>query len=96
MIECSESFARWAASRMFDAEVSSRQDVGDALGELTNMVGGNLKALLPGPNRLSIPDVRHDAKAEQDPAEGDTLWLDCGGEHIVLKVCARPSVAVSV
>lgn len=29
----------------------------DALGELTNMIGGNLKALLPGPSYLCLPAV---------------------------------------
>lgn len=29
----------------------------DALGELTNMVGGNLKALMPGPSFLCLPAV---------------------------------------
>lgn len=29
----------------------------DALGELTNMIGGNLKALLPGPSFLCLPAV---------------------------------------
>jgi len=29
----------------------------DATGELSNMVGGNVKALLPQPSRLSLPSV---------------------------------------
>ena len=33
----------------------------DALGELTNMVGGNIKALLPVPSRLSLPAVAEGA-----------------------------------
>jgi chemotaxis protein CheX len=32
-------------------------DVRDALGELTNMIGGNVKALMPGDNYLSLPTV---------------------------------------
>ncbi len=50
---------RRAASIMFGMEepaVGSDQMV-DALGELTNMVGGNLKALLPAPCKLSLPTV---------------------------------------
>ena len=31
--------------------------VRDALGELTNILGGNLKALLPGPCHLGLPTV---------------------------------------
>ena len=50
---------RRAASIMFGMEepaVGSDEMV-DALGELTNMVGGNLKALLPAPCKLSLPTV---------------------------------------
>jgi chemotaxis protein CheX len=39
------------------AELGSRE-VYDAWGELVNMVGGNLKALLPPPATLSLPHVR--------------------------------------
>jgi chemotaxis protein CheX len=45
-----------------------RDDVADALGELTNMVGGNVKSLLPAPSRLSLPVVRVGPRPE-DGAE---------------------------
>ncbi|UDY24077.1 chemotaxis protein CheX [Nocardioides sp. Kera G14] len=32
-------------------------DVADAVGELVNMVGGNIKSLMPGPSVLSLPAV---------------------------------------
>jgi chemotaxis protein CheX len=44
-------------------------DVTDALGELTNMVGGNVKSLLPAPSRLSLPVVRVGPR----PADGAAL-----------------------
>jgi chemotaxis protein CheX len=58
-VQCSETHARLAAEAMFMAEPGSLGDdeVSDALGELTNMVGGNVKSLLPEPSRLSIPSV---------------------------------------
>lgn len=48
-----------AAEAMFAADPGSldASEVADALGELTNMVGGNIKSLLPEPNALSIPSV---------------------------------------
>jgi chemotaxis protein CheX len=48
-----------AAEAMFAAEAGSLSwdEVSDALGELTNMVGGNIKGLLPAPSTLSIPSV---------------------------------------
>ena len=33
------------------------EDMQDAIGELTNMLGGNIKALLPGECHLSLPAV---------------------------------------
>lgn len=38
-------------------EAVAPEDVTDALGELANVVGGNIKALLPAPSVLGLPDV---------------------------------------
>ncbi len=59
LIECSERTASQAAGAMFGAPSASlaADDVQDALGELANMTGGNVKALLPGPSTLSLPTV---------------------------------------
>ena len=32
-------------------------DIADALGEIANVIGGNLKSTLPGPSLLSLPVV---------------------------------------
>jgi chemotaxis protein CheX len=47
------------AATMFDTqpEVVTDAEVVDALGELTNMIGGNIKSLLPAPSQLSLPMV---------------------------------------
>jgi len=59
VLQCSAEHAVEAAEAMFAAEPGSLSaaEVADALGELTNMVGGNLKNLLPEPSSLSIPSV---------------------------------------
>ena len=56
---CGRSVVRAAAARMFSVpEVQlTDEDLRDALGELTNMVGGNIKALLPGSEFISLPTV---------------------------------------
>jgi chemotaxis protein CheX len=33
------------------------EDVADAVGELANMIGGNIKGLMPGPSVLTLPVV---------------------------------------
>jgi chemotaxis protein CheX len=58
-LQCAATLAAQAAATMFGigpAEVRADQ-IQDALGELANMVGGNIKALLPEPSRLSLPTV---------------------------------------
>ena len=59
IVEAPASHATAAAEAMFAAEAGSLtwDEVSDALGELTNMVGGNIKGLLPAPSTLSIPSV---------------------------------------
>ena len=37
--------------------VLDQEDVDDALGELANVLGGNVKAVLPGPSVLGLPEV---------------------------------------
>ncbi|MZH42378.1 MAG: chemotaxis protein CheX [Nitrospinae bacterium] len=36
---------------------SSNNEREDAVGELINMIGGNIKALLPEPSKLSVPTI---------------------------------------
>jgi chemotaxis protein CheX len=58
-LHCSSGLARQIAALMFDvSEQAATHDMTvDALGELANMVGGNIKALLPSPCQLSLPTV---------------------------------------
>jgi chemotaxis protein CheX len=59
LMDCPEELARQAAATMFQLDYAAVQedDVYDALSELTNMVGGNLKGLLPGPSKLLLPAI---------------------------------------
>jgi len=58
-LDCTDEIARRVAAVMFEAdpESLSTEEIQDALGELTNMIGGNIKPLLPGTSRLSLPSV---------------------------------------
>lgn len=58
MLSCEQTLATSLASELFGADVPVTQgDVRDTVGEVTNMLAGNLKALLPDPSRLSLPTV---------------------------------------
>ena len=59
VFECAMNLARRATELMLGMEAgsASSDDVYDAVGELTNMIGGNLKSLVPFPSQLSLPSV---------------------------------------
>ena len=60
LMECSTELARKATARMFDkaAHEVKAEDIRDAVGELTNMIGGAFKSLIPGTCFLSMPILR--------------------------------------
>ena len=71
------------------------EDIADAFGEIANVVGGNVKAALPGPSALSLPDVG-EAPAVRNPADlcrVDVLWR---GEPLSISVQgALPALPVT-
>ena len=59
------------------------EDVDDALGELANVVGGNVKAVLPGPSALGLPEVGSAPAAGPDTCRVDLLWR---GQSLTISV----------
>lgn len=59
VLALSPAIAREAASSMLEIPISAvnQTDLSDVAAELVNMVGGNLKSLLPGPSYLSLPTI---------------------------------------
>jgi chemotaxis protein CheX len=69
--------------------VLDAEDIEDALGELANVVGGNVKAVLPGPSALGLPQVGPTPEAG-DPADVvrvDLLWR---GQSLTVTVQGSP------
>ena len=58
-LECSQRQACELAGHFLgsDPPDTANDDVRDVLGELANMIGGNIKSLIPGQIRLSMPSV---------------------------------------
>ncbi|SFF63838.1 chemotaxis protein CheX [Blastococcus tunisiensis] len=54
--------------------VLDAEDVQDALGELANVVGGNVKAVLPGHSVLGLPEVGSAPEPGPDALRVDLLW----------------------
>jgi CheY-specific phosphatase CheX len=97
-LACASPLARRAAGALLEVppEAVSGDDVRDALGELTNIIVGNVKALLPAPSRMSIPAVRECAfesvrdEPPDDPGADRSgareLWFSCEGEALVVSL----------
>jgi len=58
-LHCSAPLARSIAAAVFQVEADNAgsDEILDALSELTHIIGGNLKALLPHPVTLSLPSL---------------------------------------
>ena len=88
-LTCTEELARVSAACMFTVppEELEKDDIPDALGELVNIVAGNLKAMLPAPAELSLPQVS-DGAAPPLPASGvqTRMTFECGGHQVEILV----------
>ncbi len=73
-LRCPAALARHAASVMFelDPELVTFDQLEDALCELTNIVGGNFKALLPPASQLGLPSVVK-SKSDTQSFAGDRV-----------------------
>ncbi|MDP1571268.1 MAG: chemotaxis protein CheX [Vicinamibacterales bacterium] len=91
LLQVPRPLAGQVAAHMFHLgeEAPSRQDVHDALGEITNMTGGNIKALMAGACHLSLPVV----------VDGTDYSIGIPGTRVVERVvfqCAGQLGVVSV
>lgn len=95
-LEISEPGARVVAAAMFgldEADVADT-DIADTVGELTNMVGGNIKSLLPEPSTLSLPVVAQGSNPTLRVVGGTCLMTQhflSGGHPMVVTVFNRAS-----
>lgn len=72
-----------------DPEHLSTSDIYDSVGELTNMVAGNIKSLLPAPTQLAMPMVvtPEEVAAEEGPLLAQ-LTLTCEGQPLWVRITA--------
>lgn len=85
-VRASEQFLTHAASLMFNCPAGDvcEMDRADALTELTNMLGGTVKCLLPETCDLSLPSILLDESIDEEPHE----WcvFDCEGRPLAVAV----------
>jgi chemotaxis protein CheX len=81
ILGCPAELARRVAAVMFRSQPDqvTTGDARDALAELTNMIGGNLKALLPAPSRIGLPTV----------TKGNSARLRVCGDRILNQLVLR-------
>ncbi|MEO5838347.1 MAG: chemotaxis protein CheX [Acidimicrobiales bacterium] len=77
LVRCPLALASVVTAAMFQSEHDPTTDeIRDAVGELTNMVAGNVKSLLPAPSVISLPTV----------AFGKHYEISVVGTHTVIAV----------
>ena len=93
-VDCPMGLATQAAAAMFAMEVDelSKDEIDDALGEITNMTGGGIKSMLGGTCKLSLPTVIQ-AKGFTVRVRGTEeiheLCYTAAGSWLVVRVLAR-------
>jgi len=90
-IDCSDRLARRTAAAFLGmpAENVPRGDMLDALGEVTNMVAGSVKPLLPRPCQISLPVVVDGAAYELNIRKGQLLLtskFDNDGDQLAVSL----------
>ncbi len=85
-VDCSDCLARRLGAAMFetDEDELSQEEVEDALGEIANIIGGNIKAMLPGPSTLGLPEIAHDIQNRPEKTVLEQAF-NCTGEPF--RVC---------
>ncbi|HWA75500.1 MAG TPA: chemotaxis protein CheX [Polyangiaceae bacterium] len=95
----SEALGRRMAGAMLDSEPDAlaHEDVLDAVGEIINMLGGNVKALLPPPCQLSLPSVSSQPVAPAAPEwVKEALHFSCQRHPIEIVLRAAPMHAETI
>ncbi|MGB7329399.1 MAG: chemotaxis protein CheX [Rubripirellula sp.] len=96
LVQTTEKLAAKSASVMFaiDEQSVSKNDRQDTMAELANMIGGNLKSLLPGPSSLSLPTVtsgkEFDIRIFGTEIE-NSVPMQCNGQSLRIVVCKAVS-----
>lgn len=91
---CSEPLARQATSAMFEMELAdiADEEMHDTLGELTNMTAGNIKTLLPGDCRISLPSVAEGIDYKVSIPGGKVTFqhsFECDGQPMLITILER-------
>ena len=78
LVSCSDAASKNVAAALLGIEFDdvAEEDVADALGELANIIVGNVKSLLPEPSALSLPHVHVEGTQGRYPAVTEVCHLE--------------------
>ncbi len=87
---CSQELARRAAAAMFHCKEPDMTESQwrDALNEVVNIIGGNVKSLLPGPSRLELPVFQADWVL---PRDSHMVTFHGNGEPLQVLLVGEPA-----
>ena len=93
-LDCSSGLAELAARRFLGKARSELtvDDLRDTVGELTNMVAGSVKALLPQPTHVSLPSVADGTDYDLTVRGGRVLLqcpFECEGNPMLVSLLER-------
>jgi CheY-specific phosphatase CheX len=92
VLTCSKQFAHHAAKSMFGESSPQDEDAREALAELTNVTGGNVKCLLSNlvsnVCQLSLPEVTRGPYNAASSRKLRELWTTCEGHKLGVAVLA--------
>jgi len=100
ILRCPQLLGATLTSEMLGGDSAPTfDDIRDALGELTNMVAGNLKAMLPAPSSISLPAVVLGSDYEVDVPGASVIArvsFVCDGQPVVVMLVHRPTESSGV
>ena len=90
-LHATAALGRATSAKMFqmDPDIIQAQDQIDAIYELTNIIGGNIKSLLPEPCKLSLPTVQLGSEWTPHVDGADQvseLAFECEGHPLLVTV----------
>ena len=88
VVEAPMQTARLVGENMFAAEPGTlaEDEVRDAVGEVVNMIGGNVKGTYEGDSKLSLPCVSEESgPAPTDIAVGERTAVNVSGQPILIR-----------
>ncbi len=99
ILHCTRALSEQIAGAMFAVDPGELTDdeIGDAVGEIVNMLGGSVKSLVDGPASLSLPTVIGGAQyVVQIPGSTvlNEVWCTTGDQPMVVSILQRASAEI--